>query len=180
MVPAIFHILFRWEQGQKRSRVCETKETKRNVRNMFRPNKSNKLYDSYDIEEKDNDKSRDHNLREPADVYVAREELVNITQQQEEIEFRKKDVMMKLEQEKRSNTNLEERVLREASNEHHRDVIKMLCFLHEYQIRNVELESVALMKEYLLQQKDLETQRGDMRRRIVDENCNVTKGFDNR
>ena len=39
----------------------------------------------------------------------------------------------------------------------------------------MELESMALMKEFLLQQKDLETQRSDMRRRLVDEVVDLQK-----
>jgi len=34
---------------------------------------------------------------------------------------------------------------------------------------------MALMKEFLLQQKELETQRGDLRRRLVDEVVDLQK-----
>ena len=168
-----------------------------NVRQMFSNKKSRKhnpknrfAYDPYDVERKDDDydekssvisrnsirSNRPPQPREPADVSAAREELDKILQQQDEVECRKKEINDRLERRKRENTGLEESMLRQASDEQHREVIKTLCFLHEYQIRNMELESMALMKEFLLQQKDLETQRGDMRRRLVDEVIDLQKG----
>ena len=147
--------------------------------------KSRFAYDPFEIERKDDDRiddkssvvSRVSNQQrpsrrrrpEPADVIAAREELDSILQQQDEIECRKKEINDRLDRQKRQNHGLEETMLRQASNDHHREIIKSLCFLHEYQIRNMELESMALMKEFLLQQKELETQRTDMRRRLVDE-----------
>jgi len=166
-----------------------------NVRQMFSNKKSRKhprnrfAYDPYDIERKDDDydekssiisrnsirSNRQQQPREPADVSAAREELDSILQQQDEVECRKKEINDRLERQKRENAGLEEAMLRQASDDQHREVIKTVCFLHEYQIRNMELESMALMKEFLLQQKELETQRGDLRRRLVDEVVDLQK-----
>ena len=108
--------------------------------------KSRFAYDPFDIERKDDDDEKSsiisrssvrplHHQREPADVIAAREELDNILQQQDEIECRKKEIHDRLARQTHENQGLEETMLRRASNEHHREVIKSLCFLHEYQIR---------------------------------------------
>ena len=160
--------------------------------------KSRFAYDPFEIERKDDDQTDEKSSvvshtstqrpskrrrPEPADVVAAREELDSILQQQDEIECRKKEINETLERQKRKNHGLEETMLRQSSDDHHREIIKSLCFLHEYQIRNMELESMTLMKEFLLQQKELETQRTDMRRRLVDEvvdlQKNVIKGLYN-
>ncbi|XP_066914661.1 kinesin-like protein KIF19 isoform X3 [Clytia hemisphaerica] len=185
-------IIDEWEQEELKHRTREPERvSKANVRQIFskKPRKSMKsrfAYDPFDIERKDDDDEKSsiisrsslrplHHQREPADVIAARDELDNILQQQDEIECRKKEINDRLTRQTHENQGLEETMLRRASNENHREVIKSLCFLHEYQIRNMELESMALMKEFLLQQKDLETQRSDMRRRLVDEVVDLQK-----
>ena len=179
---------------RKKTRKTSTDSNKTTTKSRF-------AYDPFDIERKDdeNESLHDENSSivsrvgggptgrlqrpskkpprrpEPADVVAARDELDHILQQQDEIEFRKKEINEKLKRQKREDHGLEETMLRQASTDHHREVIKSMCFLHEYQIRNMELESMALMKEFLLQQKELETQRTDMRRRLVDEVVDLQK-----
>ena len=126
-------------------------------RDTFRVAKDNKL-DLPDV-----------SLEEPADVTAARDQLLFVTQRTDEIERDKTRLLEKLEETKKENDFLEESLTKKISNEEKRELLLSLCKIHECQIKNMELESISLMKDYSLQEKDLILQRTQMRNSLIDE-----------
>ena len=55
------------------------------------------------------------------------------------------------------------------SSEENREILGLLCKVHELEITNAELQSNSLLRENLLRQKDLEMNKYDSRQRLCDE-----------
>lgn len=154
-----------WEQEESRRRVRETgkmKTTNQIIKENFRAKHASPFRRHEQFVDKNN-----KNISEPADVTAARDEILTIKQRLEEIEDEKTNLTEKLDEQKREKEYLEESFQNKISNEDRREILEALCKIHDFQIRNVELESVALMREYLLQHKDLTTQRKELRNNVV-------------
>ncbi|XP_047143467.1 kinesin-like protein KIF19 isoform X1 [Hydra vulgaris] len=116
-------------------------------------------------------------IREPADVAIAREELQKNQIIQYELSLQKKKLIEKLDEQKNELAFLEESCHKKITNEEHKEVLNMLCKLHEYEIKNIELESIKLMREYSLEQKDLKKQRDEMRQNMAHEIIELQKNI---
>ena len=112
---------------------------------------------------------------EPDEIKQAREEMTNIIQTQEEINDRKEELLKRLERYKQEKHLIEETISIKISNEQQREILKQLCKIHEYQIKNIELESINLMKEFLSHQKDMVVKRDHKRQKLVKEIVTLQK-----
>ena len=99
----------------------------------------------------------------------------NIIQTQEEINDRKEELLKRLERYKQEKHLIEETISIKISNEQQREILKQLCKIHEYQIKNIELESINLMKEFLSHQKDMVVKRDHKRQKLVKEIVTLQK-----
>lgn len=112
---------------------------------------------------------------EPTNIIEARKEMENIVNIQEEINDRKSQILYNLEKYKKDKQLIEETISIKVTNEQQREILKQICRIHEYQIKNVELESVNLMYEFLTRQKEIVTKRDVKRQKLVKEIVQLQK-----
>lgn len=63
----------------------------------------------------------------------------------------------------------EELLHRRASSDEQREVLALLCKVHELEIENTEIQSHALLKDSVIRQKNLVVQRFEQHRHLCDE-----------
>lgn len=64
---------------------------------------------------------------------------------------------------------MEELLSRRISNEEQREILALLCRVHELEVENTEIQSAMLCKENILRTKDLLLQRYKQHRSLCDE-----------
>ncbi len=64
---------------------------------------------------------------------------------------------------------LEELLPRRVSSEEQREVLGLLCKVHELEIENAEMQSHALLKDNVIRQKNFVVQRFEQHRHLCDE-----------
>lgn len=65
--------------------------------------------------------------------------------------------------------HLEELLPRRVSSEEQREVLGLLCKVHELEIENAEMQSHALLKDNVIRQKNVVVQRFEQHRHLCDE-----------
>ncbi|CAL8283351.1 unnamed protein product [Merluccius merluccius] len=146
-----------WEQERSRRR--------KKWRAEWRKESMNK-----DESEKDSDSPESPpDSMETQEVAVARENLVTLMAEQKRI--RKQKALLErrfLEQRERAR-RLEELLPRKVSSEEQREVLSLLCKVHELEIENAEMQSHALLKDNVIRQKNFVVQRFEQHRHLCDE-----------
>ena len=108
-------------------------------------------------------------IAEPEDVIFAREEISTLIAEEKRTSDLKADLQGKLQQTRKEVEALEELLPKKISSEENREILGLLCKIHELEITNAELQSNSLLRENLLQQKDLEMNKFESRQRLCDE-----------
>lgn len=128
----------------------------------------------FDISNKDLDTEKDL-LRsydegwEPADVTASREEIQQISLKEKDIFDQKKELQEKLEELRKNRLRIEDSLPRKISCDGHRELLKLLCNIHELELKNAELESLAMLKDHLMQQGDINIQKQEIKQKLCDE-----------
>ena len=176
----MFH--FRWERDKaKRQAMFELEQSNFNAdptkkpqtikkRIVFRKSKQDTFeLDSKDLyTEKNLLRSYDEGW-EPADVTAAREEVHQISLKEKDISDQKKDLKDKLEELRKERLETEDSLPRRISCDGHRELLKLLCNVHELELRNAELESLAMLKDHIMQKGDIHLQRQEIKQKLCDE-----------
>lgn len=108
-------------------------------------------------------------IAEPDEVSFAREEITTLIAEEKRTSNLKVDLQGKLQQTRKEVEALEELLPKKISSEENREILGLLCKVHELEITNAELQSNSLLRENLLRQKDLEMNKYDSRQRLCDE-----------
>ena len=163
---------YRWEQETfcRRARSDKSRQSRRTSRGVFISKSSNA-----EAHHSSHYQSASSFTAEPDEIKQAREEISNIIQTQEEINDRKEELLKRLDRYKQEKHLIEETISIKISNEQQREILKQLCKIHEYQIKNIELESINLMKEFLSHQKDMVVKRDHKRQKLVKEIVTLQK-----
>lgn len=132
-----------------------------------------------DVENKDLDTEKDKKsessndegagIAEPEEVTFAREEISTLIAEEKRTSDLKADLQGKLQQTRKEVEALEELLPKKISSEENREILGLLCKVHELEITNAELQSNSLLRENLLRQKDLEMNKFESRQRLCDE-----------
>lgn len=132
-----------------------------------------------DVENKDLDTEKDNKseinndegagIVEPEEVTFAREEITTLIVEEKRTSDLKGDLQGKLQQTRKEVEALEELLPKKISSEENREILGLLCKVHELEITNAELQSNSLLRENLLRQKDLEMNKYESRQRLCDE-----------
>ena len=138
--------------------------------------KSDSLEDveSKDLDTEKNKESESSNdegagIVEPEEVVFAREEISTLIAEEKRTSDLKADLQGKLQQTRKEVEALEELLPKKISSEENREILGLLCKVHELEITNAELQSNSLLRENLLRQKDLEMNKFESRQRLCDE-----------
>lgn len=132
-----------------------------------------------DVENKDLDTEKDKKpesnndegavIADPEEVSFAREEISTLIAEEKRTSELKADLQGKLQQTRKEVEALEELLPKKISSEENREILGLLCKVHELEITNAELQSNSLLRENLLRQKDLEMNKFESRQRLCDE-----------
>lgn len=130
--------------------------------------------ESKDLDTEKNKKSQSSNdetagIVEPEEVIFAREEISTLIAEEKRTSDLKADLQGKLQQTRREVEALEELLPKKISSQENREILGLLCKVHELEITNAELQSNSLLRENLLRQKDLEMNKFESRQRLCDE-----------
>ncbi|XP_038155209.1 kinesin-like protein KIF19 isoform X2 [Cyprinodon tularosa] len=146
-----------WEQEQsKRRRKWRAERRKESV--------------NKDESEKDSDSSESPpDSTETREVAVARENLVLLMAEQKKIQKQKGLLEQKFLELRDRGRRLEELLPRRVSSEEQREVLGLLCKVHELEMENAEMQSHALIKDSVIRQKNFVVQRFEQHRHLCDE-----------
>ena len=132
-----------------------------------------------DVENKDLDTEKDKKpesnndegagIADPEEVSFAREEISTLIAEEKRTSDLKAELQGKLQQTRKEVEALEELLPKKISSEENREILGLLCKVHELEITNAELQSNSLLRENLLRQKDLEMNKFESRQRLCDE-----------
>ncbi|XP_051789586.1 kinesin-like protein KIF19 [Erpetoichthys calabaricus] len=106
---------------------------------------------------------------EPQEVTAAREEISMLLAEQRKTTALKMDLEEKLANTKLKASKMEELLPRQISSEEQREILTLLCKVHELEVENTEIKSLVLYKENVLGQKDFVIQLYDQHRTLCDE-----------
>ncbi|XP_062381956.1 kinesin-like protein KIF19 [Sardina pilchardus] len=123
-----------------------------------------------DESEKDSDSPESPpDSTETQEVAMARENLVTLMAEQKKIRKQKSSLERRFLELRERARRLEELLPRRVSSEEQREVLGLLCKVHELEIENAEMQSHALLKDNLIRQKDAVVQRFEQHRHLCDE-----------
>lgn len=167
------------EEKEKTKDLSATQEENtlgKNDRESTSLSKSDSLEDveSKDLDTEKNRESESSNdegagIVEPEEVVFAREEISTLIAEEKRTSDLKADLQGKLQQTRKEVEALEELLPRKISSEENREILGLLCKVHELEITNAELQSNSLLRDNLLRQKDLEMNKFESRQRLCDE-----------
>nr|XP_014350218.1 PREDICTED: kinesin-like protein KIF19 isoform X2 [Latimeria chalumnae] len=146
-----------WEQ-EKTRRVRKWREEMR------------KESDIKDDSEKDSDTADDQSdILEPPEVMSAREHIAKLVKGQKIVRKQKLELEKRFKEIRLRARKLEEILPKRISSEEQREVLSLLCKVHELEIENTEMKSNALLKDNMIRQKNYVVQRFEQHRYLCDE-----------
>ncbi|XP_069373636.1 kinesin-like protein KIF19 [Paralichthys olivaceus] len=123
-----------------------------------------------DESEKDSDSSESPpDSNETQEVAIARDNLVTLMAEQKRIHKQKALLERRFLELRDRARRLEELLPRRVSSEEQREVLGLLCKVHELEIENAEMQSHALLKDNVIRQKNFVVQRFEQHRHLCDE-----------
>ncbi|KAM4033694.1 kinesin-like protein KIF19 [Anomaloglossus baeobatrachus] len=152
-----FLIIADWEQ-EKTRRVRKWREELRR--------------ESYgkDDSEKDSDTGDDQSdIMEPPEVMAARENVHALVVDQSKLRRQKMELEKRFKEIRQRARRLEEILPKRISSEEQREVLSLLCKVHELEIENTEMQSHALLKDNMIRQKNYMVQKFEQHRCLCDE-----------
>ncbi|XP_077358952.1 kinesin-like protein KIF19 isoform X3 [Festucalex cinctus] len=125
---------------------------------------------SKDDSEKDSDSPESPpDVTETEEVGVARENLVALMTEQKKLHKQKALLERRFLELRDQARQLEELLPRQVSSDEQREVLGLLCKVHELEIENAEMQSHALLKDNVIRQKNFVVRRFEMHRHLCDE-----------
>ncbi|TRY81504.1 hypothetical protein DNTS_009913, partial [Danionella cerebrum] len=106
---------------------------------------------------------------EPQYVTAAREEIGPLLAEQKKTTELKRELEEKLLNMKLKSSKIEELLPKHISNREQRDILTLLCKVHELELEKTEIQSAVLCKENVLRTKDFIIQRHERQRTLCDD-----------
>ncbi|XP_056153497.1 kinesin-like protein KIF19 [Lampris incognitus] len=123
-----------------------------------------------DESEKDSDSPESPpDSMETQEVAMARENLLTLMAEQKKIRKQKAMLEHQFLELRDQARHLEELLPRKVSTDEQREVLGLLCKVHELEIENAEMQSHALLKDNVIRQKNFVVQRFEQHRHLCDE-----------
>ncbi|XP_030634913.1 kinesin-like protein KIF19 [Chanos chanos] len=115
------------------------------------------------------DEEQDSEGEEPQDVTAAREEIGPLLAEHRKTMALKGELEERLMTMKQKSSKIEELLPKHISNEEQREILTLLCKVHELELENTEIQSALLCKENALRSKDFIIQRHEHQRALCDD-----------
>lgn len=123
-----------------------------------------------DDSEKDSDTGDDQSdIMEPPEVTAARENVHALVVDQSKLRRYKMELEKRFKEIRQRARRLEEILPKRISSEEQREVLSLLCKVHELEIENTEMQSHALLKDNMIRQKNYMVQRFEQHRCLCEE-----------
>ncbi|XP_053562914.1 kinesin-like protein KIF19 [Bombina bombina] len=123
-----------------------------------------------DDSEKDSDTGDDQSdIMEPVEVTTARENIHALVGDQSKLRRQKMELEKRFKDIRQRARRLEEVLPKRISSDEQREVLSLLCKVHELEIENTEMQSHALLKDNMIRQKNYVVQRFEQHRSLCDE-----------
>ncbi|XP_063602768.1 kinesin-like protein KIF19 [Penaeus indicus] len=117
----------------------------------------------------DKEKDEDSDDDEPEEVTQAWEDLMYLQKEQQRYTEMREKVEQEMNEVKKRAKEMEEALPETITTDEQRELISLLCKVHELEIQKVEMQSEALLKEHELRRRDLLIMRYDRQRNLCDE-----------
>ncbi|KAL3877693.1 hypothetical protein ACJMK2_035359 [Sinanodonta woodiana] len=114
-------------------------------------------------------------LNEPEDVKVAREELKVLNEEKYRTEKVRSTVRKELEMAKEKTRKLEEQIPHRISTDEQREVLRLLCKVHELEIKKTEVQSMCLLRNFQIKKKDMVISRFKQHQSLCDKIIHTQK-----
>ncbi|XP_069786281.1 kinesin-like protein KIF19 isoform X2 [Narcine bancroftii] len=135
----------------------------------WREENRKEVYNKEDSE-KDSDTGDDQSdVMEPTEVTVARENIAALVAEQKKLKWQKNELEKQFTDIRSRAHKLEELLPRQISSEQQREVLSLLCKVHELEVENTEMQSIALLKDNVIRQTDYVIQRFEQHRQLCAE-----------
>ncbi|XP_062605010.1 kinesin-like protein KIF19 [Saccostrea cucullata] len=108
-------------------------------------------------------------LQETEDVKLAREELKVLHDEKHRTEKLRTTVMKELEQARVKTRRIEETIPHRINTEDQREILSLLCKVHELEIENTETQSACLLREFQIKRKDMVISRFRQHQNLCDQ-----------
>ncbi|KAE8576214.1 hypothetical protein XENTR_v10004103 [Xenopus tropicalis] len=123
-----------------------------------------------DDSEKDSDTGDEQSdIIEPPEVTTARETIQILEGDQSKLRRQKLELEKRFRDIRQRARRLEEALPKRISSEDQREILSLLCKVHELEIENTEMQSHALLKDNMIRQKNHMVQRFEQHRSLCDE-----------
>ncbi|XP_067259891.1 kinesin-like protein KIF19 [Chanodichthys erythropterus] len=119
--------------------------------------------------DRDKDEEQESGPEEPQYVTAAREEIGSLLAEQRKTMELKCELEEKLLNMKLKSSKIEELLPKRISNSEQRDILTLLCKVHELELEKTEIQSAVLCKENVLRTKDFIIQRHEQQRTLCDD-----------
>ncbi|XP_041095811.1 kinesin-like protein KIF19 isoform X2 [Polyodon spathula] len=106
---------------------------------------------------------------ETQEVAMARENLAALMSAKKKVCKQKVELERQFQEIRERARQLEEMLPQRVSSEEQREVLRLLCKVHELEIENAEMQSQALLKDNIIRQKNYVVQRFEQHRSLCDE-----------
>ncbi|XP_043089647.1 kinesin-like protein KIF19 [Puntigrus tetrazona] len=119
--------------------------------------------------DRDKEEEQESGPEEPQYVTAAREEIGPLLAEQRKTMELKRELEEKLLNMKLKSSKIEELLPKRISNREQRDILTLLCKVHELELEKTEIQSAVLCKENVLRTKDFIIQRHEQQRTLCDD-----------
>ncbi|CAH2291475.1 kinesin KIF19 [Pelobates cultripes] len=120
--------------------------------------------------EKDSDTGDDQSdIVEPPEVTLARENIYALVGDQSRLRRQKMELEKRCKDVRHQARRLEEILPKRISSEEQKEVLSLLCKVHELELENTELQSRAMLKDNLIRHKNYIVHRFEQHRSLCDE-----------
>ncbi|XP_067298144.1 kinesin-like protein KIF19 [Pseudorasbora parva] len=119
--------------------------------------------------DRDKEEEQESGPEEPQYVTAAREEIGPLLAEQSKTMELKRELEEKLLNMKLKSSKIEELLPKRISNREQRDILTLLCKVHELELEKTEIQSAVLCKENVLRTKDFIIQRHEQQRTLCDD-----------
>ncbi|XP_063312404.1 kinesin-like protein KIF19 [Pelobates fuscus] len=120
--------------------------------------------------EKDSDTGDDQSdIVEPPEVALARENIYALVGDQSRLRRQKMELEKRCKDVRHQARRLEEILPKRISSEEQKEVLSLLCKVHELELENTELQSRAMLKDNLIRHKNYIVHRFEQHRSLCDE-----------
>ena len=116
-------------------------------------------------------------ISEPEEVRLARDDLLSLTKEKDLTERMKRHKLKELENAKVKAAHIEGKLPHQVNSEDQREILGLLCKVHELEIENMEMRSTCLLRTFELRKREMIIAKYEQHHSLCDEIITQQRGF---